>query len=93
MGMTYNAHPLPGCDESGNTNHEPNSREHSVATPCVAQSNKDSGDHAPKNAGKTEASGKDDARSVAVAYGPADEVGMGLMTKGPFNCMNNLGER
>lgn len=32
---TYDAHALPGCDKCGNADHEPNRREHSVATPCV----------------------------------------------------------
>ena len=35
LGNTYDAHALPGCDKCGNTNHEPDCREYSIATPCV----------------------------------------------------------
>lgn len=91
-GYTYNAHALPRTDHGCNSNKEANGREHSIATASVAQSDEDCGHNTSKDAENTKASCKDNARSIAIADGPADEVRMCLVTKSPFNCVDDITE-
>ena len=87
--MQDDAHSLPSSNERRNTDHEANRRENSPAPTSVAESNEDSGDETTYNSTDAQTTGENDARPVAVADSPADEVGMGLMAKRPFNGSDN----
>ena len=80
VGATYNAHALPSGDQSRYTNDEANSRQDSPTTPSVAESNKDTSNHATNDATEAKPTGEDHAGSVAIADSPADEVRVSLMT-------------
>lgn len=78
--MTYDTHALPGRNECCNTNHEANGRKYSPAATGVTESDKNGTNDTTKDAGNTKTTGEDDTGSVAVANGPSNEVGVGLMT-------------
>ena len=77
---TYHTHALPGSNECCNTKHEANGRECSPASTSITESNEDRTDDTTKDAGNTKTTSEDDTRPIAVADGPSNEVGMGLMT-------------
>ena len=91
--MTYHAHALPRGNEGRDTKHEKTGREHPPTSTSVAQSDQNSGNDTTDNASNTEATGEDDARPVAVANGPANEVGMGLVTERPLDRVEDGAER
>lgn len=82
---TYDTHAFPGSDQGSNANKETNSGEGSPTTTGVAESYEGCGGDATNDTAKTKATGEDDARTVAVANSPADEVGVGLMAERPLN--------
>lgn len=92
FGVAYNAHSLPSTDQGRNANHKANGREYSPAPTSVAESNEDSCDNAADNSTNTKAPCKDHTRPVAVTDGPSNEVGVGLMTERPFDCVHNSAE-
>ena len=83
----YHTHALPGCYESGDPKHEPNSSQHSPPTTGVAESNKNSREDASQYTKDSKTTGEDHTRSVTVANGPSDEVGMSLVTQRPLDRM------
>lgn len=78
-------HAFPCSDQSGDTNHVRNERQDAPATSSSAESDEDGGDQASCDDKDTETASKCDARSVAVANCPANEVWMGLTAEGVFN--------
>ena len=78
---TDHTHPLPCSDKSCNTDHETDSRQNSPATSSVAESDQDSGNDTTNDTTDTETTSEDDTRAVTVADGPANEVGVSLVTK------------
>lgn len=90
---TYDAHALPSSYQGCNADHETNCRQDSPAPPSVAESDEDSGNDATNNAAEPEAASEDYSWTVAVANGPADEIGVSLVTERPFNGVYNTSER
>ena len=89
---TYDTHALPGSDECCDTNHESNGREYPPASTSVTEGDENGTDDTTQDAGNSEATGKDHTGAVAVANGPSDEVGVGLVTQRPLNRVNNEAE-
>ena len=83
--MQDNAHTLPSSDKRRDTDHEADGGKDPPAATGVAESDEDSGDDAAYNSGGAQTSGENNAWPVAVADGPADEVGMGLVTERPLD--------
>lgn len=83
-----NTHALPRSNQGRDANEETNESQASPATTSAAKSDEKAGHEAGNNAADTETTGKDDARSVAVANGPANKVGVGLTAQGVFDGSN-----
>ena len=77
---TYNAHALPRSNQCCDTDHEANSRKYSPASTGVTETDENGTDDSTNYAGNTKTTGEDDPRCIAVTNGPADEIGVGLMT-------------
>jgi hypothetical protein len=77
-----NAHPLPGGDESSNANEPAEEWDDAPATTSGRECDDKIGDQAGSDGEDTKTASKDDARSVAVADCPADEVGVRLPAEG-----------
>ena len=87
---TYDTHALPSSEESSNADHEADGRKYSPATASVTEGDKYRCYDASNNTRNTEPSSKDYTRSIAIADRPADEVGMRLATKSPFDGVGNV---
>lgn len=85
-------HALPGSNECCNTNHEANGRKNSPASTCVTESDENGANDTTKDAGNAKTTGEDDTRGVAVANGPSNEVGVGLVTQRPFDRVHDNSE-
>ena len=73
-----NAHALPRGDEGSDANEPADERQHAPPAAYGAQSDDQISDEAGDDTSNAEATCKDDTRSVAVTYRPADEVGVCL---------------
>ena len=71
-----NAHSLPGGDESSNANEPADEWKNAPAAAGRGECDDDVGDEAGSDSEDTKAACKDDARTVAVADCPTDEVGV-----------------
>lgn len=91
--MKNNAHALPGSNEGGDTNEEADQGEDTPSAAGRTERDDNGSDQATDDTTNTKAPGKDNARSVAVANGPADKVRMGLAAKGPLDGSHDLTER
>jgi hypothetical protein len=86
------AHALPSRDERGDAEKKSDDGEHAPCSASAAEGN-DGGSHDTSNdATNAETTSKDDARTVAVTDGPANEVGVSLEAEGPFNCLDDVAE-
>jgi len=90
--MKDNAHTLPGSNKSGDANQKPDDRQHAPRTAGTAECDEDSSDETTDDATDTKTTSKYDARTIAVADGPANEVGVGLATEGPLDRGNDFAE-
>ena len=81
---TYHTHALPGCDESGDADEKANCGEDTPGPTGRAESQENGSDEASNDTSDAQTTSEDDARSVAVADRPANEVGMGLVAERPF---------
>lgn len=76
--VQYDAHALVGGDECADAYDKGNGGESAVAAAGAAEAQDDASDDAEEDGADTEGASKEDAGWVAVADGPADEVGVGL---------------
>ena len=76
-----NTHALPGGDESRNSNEPAQEWQNSPSPTSVAEGDEQIGKETSKYAEDAETASEDDARSVAVADGPSDEVRVCLLAK------------
>ncbi len=90
---TYHAHALPSGDQCRNANEPANGGEDAPAAAGAAERQQHGGDEAQRNRADAEAARKDDARPVAVADGPADEVRVRLSPQHVLNRRRYLAER
>jgi hypothetical protein len=72
------AHTLPGCDECGNTDNKANQGKDPPSTASAADSEDYGSNETSDDAADTQSTSEKDTRTVAVANGPADEVGVSL---------------
>jgi hypothetical protein len=77
-----NAHSLPGGDESSNADEPAKEWDNAPATAGGGECDDEVGDQASSDGEDAETAGKDDARTVAVADRPSNEVGVRLSAKG-----------
>jgi hypothetical protein len=75
------AHSLPGGDESSNANEPTEEWNNAPASASGGECDYEIGDETSSDGEDTETASKNDARSVAVADGPSNEVGVGLSPK------------
>ena len=80
-GGTHDTHALPCRNQRRNADNPSYRRQSPVAASGAAQGDENGGDEAQQDGGDAETTGEDDARSIAVADGPADEVRVGLTTE------------
>jgi len=59
----------------------------------VAESEEDGSNDAADDASNAKATSEGDTGSVAIADGPANEIGVSLVTKSPLNGAHNRAER
>lgn len=69
-------HSFPSGDERRDTDHEWNERHDSPTTSCTAQAQQNASNNPAEDASNAETAGENDARAVAVADGPANEIGV-----------------
>ncbi len=79
-GKTYDTHALPGSNECCNTNHEANGRQYSPASTSVTESDENGTDNTTEDSGNTKTAGEYDSGRIAVANGPSNKIGVGLVT-------------
>lgn len=87
------AHALPRRDQRRYADEEAEEREHAPRATGVAErqdNGSDQPDHDPADAQTT---GEDDTRTVTVADGPADEVGVSLAAERPLDRRHDVLER
>lgn len=86
------AHALPGGDESGDTDEPADERKHAPPASSGGEGDDEVGDEAGSDGKDAEAAGEDHTRTVAVADGPADEVGVCLSAEGVLDCGDDFAE-
>lgn len=91
--MSYHTHALPGGKQGGDADEQTEKRERPPPTIRRAEGDDDAVHDAGDDAGDTQAAGKGLSGLVAVADGPADEVGVGLVPERPFDGGNDVAER
>lgn len=82
--MQDDAHALVRGDEGGDADEVAGEGDGAVCARGGAQGEDDAGDEREQDDGDAEAAREDDARAVAVADGPADEVGVCLVAQRVF---------
>lgn len=83
--MEDHTHSLPTGDESGDTDKVEEKRDGTPPSIGTGQSEEEIDEDAKNDDGNTQATSEDDARSVAVADGPTDEIRVCLAPQRPFN--------
>ena len=90
--VAYHTHALPGSKESGAAEHEEESGQGSPPASSSAESDDDSSNDSHDDEGDAKTPGKEDPRTVAIADGPSNEIGVSLMAEGPFDCVYYFSE-
>ncbi len=90
--ITYHTHTLPGSDEGCNADHETNGRQNSPAPPGATQNDENSGKDARNNPTDSKTASENHTWSIAVADGPANEVGVRLMSQRPLHGSKDSGK-
>lgn len=86
------AHSLPGGNQGGDADEEADDGEDTPGTARTAEGEEDGSNEATDDAGNTKTAGEDDTRTVAVADGPSDEVGVGLAAERPLDRGSDIAE-
>lgn len=87
-----NAHSLPSSDEGGDADEESDEGEDTPGPTSAAEGDENSGDEASDDTCDPEPTSEDDAGAIAIADGPANEVGVGLPTQRPLDGGSHLPE-
>jgi hypothetical protein len=87
--ITYHTHALPRCHEGRNADQKQDRSQDAPGARRAANGHDRGGDEPAQDTAYTESAGKDDARPVAVADGPTDEVRVGLATEGRLHRMHD----
>lgn len=88
--MKDDAHSLPRSNQCRDADEKSNQRNYSPGPASGAEGKNDGNNQTSHNATNTQAACEDDARPVAIANGPTNEVGMRLATQGPFHRRHDL---
>jgi len=88
--VKHNTHALPGSDQRGDTENVEKKWEHTPRTADMGQCDEQISEYAEHDQADTKTTGKDNTRTVAIADGPANEVGMSLTTERPFDSSGNI---
>lgn len=92
MEQTYHTHPLPCRKKRRDTNEEAQESQCTPATVGSAQRDDNGVDDATNDATNTKTTSKHLSGRIAIADGPANEVGVSLVTQSPFDSCNDLAE-
>lgn len=83
--MQDDTHTFPGSDERRDADNKANQGKDPPATTSAAESQDDGDNETSDDAADAQSTGEDDTGTVAVANGPADEIGVSLATERPLN--------
>jgi hypothetical protein len=78
MGGTYDTHALPRGDQRRKPKNGQDNRQHAPRSTHAAQRDDDLSNDCGNNQTGAQTAGEDNTGSIAVANGPADEVGVSL---------------
>src|SRR5450755_539338 len=90
--ITYNTHALPGSEQSGDTDYEPNCRKDPPSTTSSTQGDDECDDDTKHNTTNTKTPSEENTRPIAITNGISNEHGMRLVTKIPFDSADNISE-
>ena len=80
MEQTYHTHPFPRREKRRDTNEEAHESQCTPATVSSAQGNDDGVDDTTNDATNTKTTSKHLSGRIAIADGPANEIGVSLVT-------------
>lgn len=90
---THHTHALPSSEKGCNANEQTQESQCPPTSVGGAESNDDGINDTSDDAADSKTSGESLSWGVSVADGPANEVGMGLVSKRPFYRGNDITER
>ena len=89
----YHTHALPSRNQGRNPECETNRREQSPCTSSAAQCDENSCNEAHNDPENTKSTSEYHTRPITIAYTPANEVWMSLVTERPFDSMSDVPTR
>jgi hypothetical protein len=92
MGDTYDTHALPCGDQRCKAKNGEDDGQHAPRSADAAQCDDDLGNDCGNNQAGAQTTGEDHTGSIAIANGPADEVGVSLAAERVLDGVDDLPE-